>query len=637
MVTPFARIVSVVVLVVAGVWVCRLVPAQDAPPVPVTTMSPPIEPLPVPKGVEVQARGPVHEAFATLTTEPEPTKPVAKKPPKPIDELPPDEKPVGDMVWISGYWAYDDERNDYLWVSGIWRAMPPHKHWIAGYWRDGGDKWQWVPGFWTANKEESDTHEVTYYPKPEPPPEIAPPGKPPSEDAFYVPGNWVWVDRHYAWKPGYWARVQPGYVWVPAHYRWTPSGYVYISGYWDLVVSKRGVLYAPVFIDADAVGDHFVYTPAYAVSDTVVLDAMFVRPCYCHYYFGDYYGPVYRDHGYTSCVVYSRDHYDAIVVYERWDHRREPEWERLRIEITFARHEGRAPVPPRTLVQQNIVVNKVTNVKNVNVTKNVTNNQVLMPASQLAAAKGIKTQPLDPGTRQQAKEQAQSIQQVAMRRTQTETPAPPNGPSQPRVASLPAPKVQPVGSTSSTASSPPLVKSATSTTPTSGPTSTAGGTLKPTGATTATGAPGTSVPPAGTLKPTGATTATGAPGTSVPPAGTLKPTGATTGTGAPGTSVPPAGTLKPTGATTGTGATGTSVPPADTLKPTGATTGTGATGTAVPPADTLKPTGATTGTGATGTSAPPANTDKKPQPPKPGTKPPPKTKPDPSKKEGDGK
>src|SRR5262249_4395762 len=50
---------------------------------------------PVPKGVEVLARGPVHEAFATPTTEPAPTKAVAKKPPKPLDELPPEEKPEG--------------------------------------------------------------------------------------------------------------------------------------------------------------------------------------------------------------------------------------------------------------------------------------------------------------------------------------------------------------------------------------------------------------------------------------------------------------------------------------------------------------------------------------------------------------
>src|SRR5947209_6439232 len=82
---------------------------------------------PAPKGVEVLARGPVHEAFATPTAEPQATKPVPKQPPKPLDELPPEEKPEGDVVWIGGYWHWDDERNDFLWVTGIWRVVPPGK------------------------------------------------------------------------------------------------------------------------------------------------------------------------------------------------------------------------------------------------------------------------------------------------------------------------------------------------------------------------------------------------------------------------------------------------------------------------------------------------------------------------------
>jgi len=40
----------------------------------------------VPKGVEVLARGPVHEAFAAPTTDPVPTNPVPKEPPKTLDE-----------------------------------------------------------------------------------------------------------------------------------------------------------------------------------------------------------------------------------------------------------------------------------------------------------------------------------------------------------------------------------------------------------------------------------------------------------------------------------------------------------------------------------------------------------------------
>src|SRR5262245_62123195 len=76
-----------------------------------------------PQGADVQTRGPVHEAYATPTSlQPSPSPVVSKKPPAPIEELPPDEKPAGENVeWIPGYWAWDDDRTDFLWVSGIWR------------------------------------------------------------------------------------------------------------------------------------------------------------------------------------------------------------------------------------------------------------------------------------------------------------------------------------------------------------------------------------------------------------------------------------------------------------------------------------------------------------------------------------
>jgi hypothetical protein len=440
---------------------------QDRPPDQPAAAAPAGTMPPVPKGVEVLARGPIHEAFATPTTEPIPTKPVPKEPPKAIDEMPPDQKPEGDVVWIGGYWAWDDERNDFLWVSGIWRTLPPGKRWVAGYWKQDGAQWNWVPGFWAAaENHELTSQQVNYLPKPPEPPQTAPPGEAPADDAFYVPGHWafhdagyvtlnggtVWREAGYSWSPGYWARVQPGYVWVPAHYRWTPAGYIYVAGYWDLAVSRRGVLYAPVVFEAGVVGPTFVYTPAYAVPETVVLDFMFVRPCYCHYYFGDYYGPAYRGWGFESCIVYSRGHYDAIFVYERYEHRYEPRWEAARFELILARDQGRAPLPPRTLIQQNTIIQQNVTVNNVNVVNNnttinrtVTNNQMLMPASQLAAAKGVRTVPLDASTRVQAQQQAQAIQQVALQRNQTEVPVPAGKPIQPRAATLNVPAPRPAG------------------------------------------------------------------------------------------------------------------------------------------------------------------------------------------------
>src|SRR4051812_40127598 len=66
--------------------------AQEPPP-------PPADP----PGIDVQARGPVHEAFAEPGTPPTASPLVAKQPPEPIEELPPDQKPEGDNVqWIPG-------------------------------------------------------------------------------------------------------------------------------------------------------------------------------------------------------------------------------------------------------------------------------------------------------------------------------------------------------------------------------------------------------------------------------------------------------------------------------------------------------------------------------------------------------
>jgi len=344
--------------------------------------------------------------------------------------MPPEDKPEGDVVWIGGYWAWDDERSDFMWVSGTWRTPPPGKKWVAGYWRDGSGSWQWVPGFWTMAAAEKAAEEITYYSAPPAPPEVAPPGPPPTPESFYVPGSYVWVDGRYAWRAGYWGRVQPGYVWVAAHYRWTPSGYIYIPGYWDLTVRRRGILYAPVVISPSVVTVGYVYTPTYAVSDTLFVDCLFVRPAYCHYYFGDYYSPGYRDRGFETCVVYSQRRYDSIIVYERYERRSDPTWFSVQISLGNERFAGRAPCPPRTF--------NVTNI-------NVTNNYIVTPR-QLAATRGTTIVRLDVASRQQAYAQATSVREVAHQRTLTEIkPAPAPG-AAPHKAVYKVAEARPIGS-----------------------------------------------------------------------------------------------------------------------------------------------------------------------------------------------
>src|SRR5205823_3686322 len=125
-------------------------PAADAPPLP-------------PDGVEVQARGQVHEAFGEATVMREaPGIIVSGQPPAAIDEMPPEEKPEGDsVVWMPGYWSYDEEARDFIWVSGFWRAIPPGRTWVPGAWQKVANGWQWVSGYWGV---EGRTEDAEYLP-----------------------------------------------------------------------------------------------------------------------------------------------------------------------------------------------------------------------------------------------------------------------------------------------------------------------------------------------------------------------------------------------------------------------------------------------------------------------------------------
>lgn len=151
-------------------------------------------------GAQVLTRGPVHEAFAGIVTfNPVPGVVVTKAPPGIIEELPPEERPEGDHVtWIPGYWAWDDERRDFLWISGTWRALPPGREWMAGYWGQTPQGYQWTSGFWA----DAAVQETTYLPAPPVTVEAGPNIAAPSAEYGWTPGSWIWYQGHYAWRPG---------------------------------------------------------------------------------------------------------------------------------------------------------------------------------------------------------------------------------------------------------------------------------------------------------------------------------------------------------------------------------------------------------------------------------------------------
>jgi hypothetical protein len=308
---------------------------------------------PASEGIEVLTRGPVHEAFAeTISFDPEPGVLVPKPAPDPIEELPPEQKPEGANVdWIPGYWAWDDERTDYLWVSGVWRALPPGRQWVSGYWTNLDRGAQWTSGYWA----DAQTEEVVYLPEPPATVEEGPNVEAPSADHQWIPGSWVWQQNRYSWRPGFWNLTQPNWVWTPAHYVWARRGYVYVDGYYDHSVDRRGVIFAPVYFGANTYSrPGFSYSPAMVINPNVFSSHLFLRPSYGHYYFGDYYGSNYASIGFSPWFSFasSRSIYDPFYAQQRWNHRDDRQWS-SRLESDFARRRDREEArPPRTWSDQ---------------------------------------------------------------------------------------------------------------------------------------------------------------------------------------------------------------------------------------------------------------------------------------------
>jgi len=295
--------------------------------------------------VQVLTSGPIHEAFAeAVALDPEPGIVAPKAPPALIEEIPPEQKPEGAVQWIPGYWAWDDERSDYIWVSGSWRVPPPNRQWVPGYWNPVAQGYQWVSGYWASIKAE----EMEYLPEPPQSVEVGPSFNAPSPDYIWIPGSWIWNYGRYAWRPGYWGVAYSDWLWVPAHYIWTPRGYIFVSGYWDYTVIHRGVLFAPVFFPPRAyLGLTVSFSPVFVIDLNVFDDALFLRPQYCHYYYGDYYDPGHYRRGiYPWFSLHARRlAYDPIYAHQRWNHRNDPKWEN-HLETTFRERREHEEIHP---------------------------------------------------------------------------------------------------------------------------------------------------------------------------------------------------------------------------------------------------------------------------------------------------
>jgi hypothetical protein len=413
---------------------------------------------------EVLARGPIHEAFAATAEQPSAGDIAPKGPPDPIEELPPDQKPEGDNVqWIPGYWSWDAERMDFIWISGFWRQPPPNHVWVPGSWHGAGNGYQWTSGFWQLHApNQPAAPEIEYLPTPPSTVETGPAVPQPDPTSVYVSGSWVWRGR-YVWRPGFWVASRPNWIWTPAHYRWTPLGYVFIEGYWDYPLATRGVLFTPVYFPRRAFAAGYAYTPAYVIAEQLLFGALFVRTGHSSYYFGDYYDPAYLRGGYTPwCAPALRGtvaaiparggwRYDPLWSYYSAMNRQTPQWSTNVTRVYAGRYDGTMARPPRTLVQQNQAIQRVTNVTNVknvtnsisvvnnNITVNNTNVSQHVMVAPLAITPKLqpqtKLQPITPQVRQAEVKHAADLRQVAVARQKTESAAlkarPPIAPPQP--------------------------------------------------------------------------------------------------------------------------------------------------------------------------------------------------------------
>ena len=183
--------------------------------------------LNVSEDLNVLTRGPLHEAFASAhQADPHPSALVLKAPPELIDEVAPEYKLEGNSVqWIPGYWAWDDAQSDFIWISGILRDVPPNRRWIPGYWDAEDEGHHWISFIWTEETQ----HELGYLPAPPASLEQGSSTNAPSEENFYVPGNWTHQDDNYRWSADHWQPLVENWIWIPARYVWTPNGCVYQS------------------------------------------------------------------------------------------------------------------------------------------------------------------------------------------------------------------------------------------------------------------------------------------------------------------------------------------------------------------------------------------------------------------------
>lgn len=217
-------------------------------------------------------QAPLHDAFLPATINNLVLEAAPAVPPTIIlEKVPP--TPDTKAIWISGYWEWFANKNDFIWVSGMWRVPPPNRFWIPGSWVPTEEGWVRVRGFWSDVPLER----LKYIPIPPPDNLEETPPKASGEDYFWMRGYWSYSDasKTYQWIDGQWAEFDPNWIFVPAYYVWRPEGYVFVSPYWDWPVENVGTPYASVYIYPED-RPNFVYSPIFIVEPEEYISSYFI-------------------------------------------------------------------------------------------------------------------------------------------------------------------------------------------------------------------------------------------------------------------------------------------------------------------------------------------------------------------------
>ena len=332
--------------------------------------SPTQEPAADPQGGQVLTQGPVHEAFAApVVHDPKAAPIVAKAPPDPIQELPPDQKPSGQNIqWIPGYWAWDVLAQR-LPVGQRRLARAAAGHPVGPRLLAPGRRGKPVgPRLVDAGRAAARPGSGPGLGAGPGDVSAAPAGEPGVGPEHAAARRRTWPGRRatgsgkqggYAWRPGFWAAVQPNWIWMPPHYVWTPSGYLFVPGYWDLPVANRGLMFAPVYYPQPVYAQPgFAFTPSISIVGSAVTANLFVQASTNQYLFGNYYAQNYVSVGIVPWFSFSFSvgrpvYYDPLFSYYAVVNvRQNPRWIVQVREAYVLRRDNVAMRPPGTYAEQ---------------------------------------------------------------------------------------------------------------------------------------------------------------------------------------------------------------------------------------------------------------------------------------------